>query len=302
MTRAGRDEAATVSLQEAADRLGVHYMTAYRYVRTGQLPAERRDGRWTVTAGDLAAFERQRRAPAPAARWPTGPGGRGGGDRYGARLLDRLVAGDEPGAWQVVEAALVARTGADRVHTELLAPCLREVGDRWERGDLDVGGEHVASAVAARLAARLAPLCARRGRSRGTVVLAGPPGEQHGLPVTLATNVLRARGWDVVELGPNTPTDDLVRAARGADRLLAVGLSVGSDATLDAAAATIAELRRELPEVPLLVGGPGVPTEAAARDLGADAWASDADRLADLLASGLLGTGGGPEERRLGGR
>ena len=24
-----------VSLQEVADRLGVHYMTAYRYVRTG---------------------------------------------------------------------------------------------------------------------------------------------------------------------------------------------------------------------------------------------------------------------------
>ena len=26
-----------LTLQEAADRLGVHYMTAYRYVRTGRL-------------------------------------------------------------------------------------------------------------------------------------------------------------------------------------------------------------------------------------------------------------------------
>ena len=28
-----------LTLQEAADLLGVHYMTAYRYVRTGRLPA-----------------------------------------------------------------------------------------------------------------------------------------------------------------------------------------------------------------------------------------------------------------------
>ena len=30
-----------ITLHEAAARLGVHYMTAYRYVRTGRLPAER---------------------------------------------------------------------------------------------------------------------------------------------------------------------------------------------------------------------------------------------------------------------
>ena len=39
-----------ITLQEAADRLGVHYMTAYRYVRTGRMPATRaraRSGGWT---------------------------------------------------------------------------------------------------------------------------------------------------------------------------------------------------------------------------------------------------------------
>ena len=29
----------TLGLRECAERLGVHYMTAYRYVRTGMLPA-----------------------------------------------------------------------------------------------------------------------------------------------------------------------------------------------------------------------------------------------------------------------
>jgi excisionase family DNA binding protein len=288
--------AGALTLQEVADRLGVHYMTAYRYVRTGQLAAVRRDGRWTVAAGDLAAFERSRspapvrgRRPARAAGVASlggvdGASGDGAG-RYQDRLLERLLAGDEAGAWRVVESALVARMGADRAHLDLLAPCLREVGDRWARGTLSVGGEHVASTVAARLVARLAPLCARRGRSRGTVVLGGSPGELHGLPIALVTNVLRSRGWEVVEMGPNTPTADLVRAAQGADRLRAVGVSVGSDAALGAAAGMLAEVRTHVPGVPLLVGGPGVPDAVVARRLGGDAWAADADRFDALLSA-----------------
>ena len=40
-TRTVASLAEPISLQEAASRLGVHYMTAYRYVRTGRLPAQR---------------------------------------------------------------------------------------------------------------------------------------------------------------------------------------------------------------------------------------------------------------------
>ena len=37
-----------LTLQEAADLLGVHYMTAYRYVRTGRLPGTRVGAHWQV--------------------------------------------------------------------------------------------------------------------------------------------------------------------------------------------------------------------------------------------------------------
>jgi methanogenic corrinoid protein MtbC1 len=270
--------------------LGVHYMTAYRYVRTGQLSASRRDGRWVVTRDELASFERDRSSP------PRGGRRRAGADRavdqrdagqrrYRARLLERLLAGDEAGAWHVVESALVTRMSADVVHLDLLAPCLREIGDRWAAGTLSVGGEHVASAVAVRLAARLAPLSARRGRTRGALVIGGSPGELHGLPITLVTNVLRSRGWEVVELGPNTPAADVVEAAGHTDRLRAVGVSVGSDMAKASAARTLAAIRERFPDVPLLAGGPAVPDTTVARGLGADRWAADADEL-DALLSG----------------
>ena len=37
-----------LTLLQVADKLGVHYMTVYRYVRTGRLPATRVGGIWQV--------------------------------------------------------------------------------------------------------------------------------------------------------------------------------------------------------------------------------------------------------------
>jgi methanogenic corrinoid protein MtbC1 len=241
-------------------------------------------------AGPGAGDDTGGRAPSsPGAEGTGGPGptrpGDDGGERYRTRLLERLLAGDEAGGWHVVESALVARMRPDRAHLDLLAPCLREVGDRWAAGTLTVGDEHVASVTAARLAARLSPLRGRRGRTRGTVVLAGAPGELHGLPIILLANVLRARGWGVVELGPDTPPDAVVDAARDVDRLVAVGISIGRDRAVAAGARVLAETRAALPDVLLLVGGPGVPDAAAARRIGGDAWGADADEVDALLTA-----------------
>ena len=42
-----------MTLQEAADQLGVHYMTAYRYIRQGRLPATREGAEWRIRAVDV---------------------------------------------------------------------------------------------------------------------------------------------------------------------------------------------------------------------------------------------------------
>ena len=92
-----------LTLQEAADQLGVHYMTAYRYVRHGLLEAEKHGGTWQVSE---EAVERFRSGDgAPVTRGDRAP--------WAKRLEARLVAGDAAGSWGVVEAAL-ARARAQR--------------------------------------------------------------------------------------------------------------------------------------------------------------------------------------------
>ncbi len=262
----------SLTLPQAAEELGVHYMTVYRYVRTGQLPAERVGGAWRVDRADLELVRRpaQRGSPRPRAA-PTSP----------ARLQSRLVAGDEAGAWGLLESSLASDRTPEEVLLELIAPTLRSIGTQWERGRLSVADEHRASAVANRLIGRLGARFGRRGVRRGTVILAAGPGERHALPVAIAANLLRWRGFAVVELGADTPGDALVDAVTQAHDVVAVGIAYTWSGASSSARRTIADVRRAAPGVPVLVGGAAIADADHARRLGAD-------RFTDGRADGLV--------------
>lgn len=268
MTTTGR-----VSLSEAAERLGVHYMTVYHYVRTGRLAAERQGATWSVALEDLEAL---RAAPPRRAR---------GAPRVErpARLGDRMVVGDEAGAWHVIEGAMGSGAEPAEVYTEILAPALRRIGERWENGEISVADEHRASVVASRLVGRLGPRFARRGRSRGSVVLGAAPGELHALPGAMLADLLRGAGFEALDLGADVPAASFVETARGADRLVAVLVGATSSGREEALGQVVAALRAGGVSVPILLGGRAVRDARAARRLGGDGW-SGADAREALAA------------------
>ncbi len=263
-----------IGLREAAERLGVHYMTAYHYVRTGQLPAERNGAQWTVAVSDLQRVASGRGAPAHHRTARV--------ERPG-RLVDRLVAGDEAGAWKVVEGALSSGSDPADIYLHVLVPALRSIGDGWERGDLTVADEHRASAVAARIIGRLGPRFARRGRTRGTVVLGAPPGEQHGLPGAILADLLRIAGFEPIDLGANTPALSFAQTALGADRVVAVLIGATTQGREAAVRKVVLTLRKAKVAAPVLLGGPAIVDADHARKLGADGF-SGHDAIAAVAA------------------
>ncbi len=266
-------DARQMTLHEAAEVLGVHYMTVYRYVRLGQLEAHKVGGTWQVDEGDLRAF---RAHPAVVVGRPQAP--------WSQRLEHRLIAGDANGAWGVVEAALTGGADFDEIYLEVMAPAMVSIGARWARGELDISVEHRATAILTRLLGRLGHRFGRRGRSKGSVVLGAPAGELHSLPVAMAADLVRQRGWDVSDLGADVPAASFVHAAVGTDDLVAVGLSATLEGTLDSMRAALEALRSGLPGgVALVVGGQAVRDQAHALSLGADGYASDGRALVGFL-------------------
>jgi excisionase family DNA binding protein len=252
-----------ISLQEAASRLGVHYMTAYRYVRTGRLPARRDGAQWFVDPRDLDRMQQQDHAR---------PGGRRAKADRTAILTARMTAGDEAGAWRVIDDALASGMDPAAVYLDLLAPVLRGVGAGWAAGTVTIAEEHRASAVALRLIGRLGPQFARRGRKRGIVIIGAPAGDQHSLPGAIVADLLRGEGFEVIDLGANTPDSSFAETAQDATRLVAVVIGVTAPGCDNAVQSIVQALRRSGSTVPVLIGGAAINAAEHALRLGADAW------------------------------
>lgn len=257
--------AAALNLKQVARELGVHYMTVYRYVRSGRLPARREGTGWVVEASDVAALAR----PVEGAVPPVD---------HVARMRDRLVEGDESGAWTVAEAALVAGWDPEAVVVDLVSEAVRGV----RPGD-GPAAAHLAVVTGTRVASSVGSRFRRRGRSRGSVVLGAPSGEAHSFGLAVIADVVRLRNFTVLELGGDVAGDAFLDASRRADRLVAVGVGVTGPEHLPAAWAVVDALRASQPRVPVLVGGQAVASAEVAELSGADGWAPDARSLADLI-------------------
>jgi MerR family transcriptional regulator, light-induced transcriptional regulator len=140
-------------------------------------------------------------------------------------LTEALDAFDEPRAQAILDRLLGVST-LDALLSEVVLPYLRELGSRWARGEATIAQEHFATAV---LRGRLLGIARGWGVGIGpTAVLACLPGERHDLGLIAFGLALRARGWRIVYLGPDTPIETVDEVSRDLERSLVV-LSAVSD-------------------------------------------------------------------------
>jgi methanogenic corrinoid protein MtbC1 len=172
------------------------------------------------------------------------------------RLAGALDAFDERETQAVIDELLAIYT-LDTVLRDVVLPYLRELGERWARGEISVAQEHYASGL---LRGRLLGLARGWGRGVGPrVVLAGAPGELHDLGLVAFGLALHARGWRVTFLGQDTPVTDVAAVARTLEPELVV-----IAATAPEHLSSVARELRALSEVaPLAVAGAGADASLA---------------------------------------
>ncbi len=251
----GTADGGLLTLQEAADHLKVHYMTAYRWVRKGELPAFKAGGRLRVRGEDLARFVADREVDVIS---PSHPGQHTAWPVHVDRLHRHLIAGDGVEAGALVRKVVADGAPAGDVYLYLLSPALRRVGSDWAEGRISVSVEHRASEIATTLMARLGEHFRRRGPSRGTAVTLTPPGDQHRLGSMMVADFLRAGGFEVHHLGADVPIDDLELFLRlsPADVVCVSITNPSSDPDIYAGLA--AASRASNPDVVVVFGGQGV--------------------------------------------
>lgn len=146
------------------------------------------------------------------------------------------------------------RQGLQRFVIDTVAPINRAVGDAWMRGELLIFEEHLCTELlqgALRTAINAFP----RQDTRPRVLMTTLPNEQHGLGLSMVEALLVPEGAHCISLGPQTPVDDIRRAAVAHDANI-VALSFSSAFPLRQATDSLSNLRRYLPAgVALWAGG-----------------------------------------------
>lgn len=167
-----------------------------------------------------------------------------------ARLSLALDQFDEAGA-QAAFDSLLAGFGIDIVLRDVVLPYLRDLGERWLRGEMSIAQEHFASAL---LRGRLLGLARGWGSGRGPLgLLACLPGDQHDLGLICFGLALRGHGWRITFLGPDTPLATTMETAR----LLRPAFVVVSAADADHAVAAETGLAEIAQYAPLAIAGGG---------------------------------------------
>ena len=118
------------------------------------------------------------------------------------------------------------------------------------------------------------------GASKGRIVLATVKGDVHDIGKNIVRVILENYGFEVIDLGRDVPVETVVDTVREKDVHL-VGLSALMTTTLKSMEETIAALHAAGLDCKIMVGG-AVLTPEYAEKIGADWYAKDAKRSADI--------------------
>ncbi len=121
----------------------------------------------------------------------------GGEEQTCAKMIDNLVRQNIP---------------LPTIYQGVLGEAMRLVGKWYEVEAIDVGQEHLASAITERMMARLIQYSPAPRKHAPTAVLACVEGNWHTIGLRMISDMLRLRGWRSVYLGASVPKASIFNA------------------------------------------------------------------------------------------
>ena len=190
----------------------------------------------------------------------------GGPDAASSAFVERILEAAQQFRAAECEQALtlaIASLPPQQLITDVLAPLLREVGDRWHRGEFAIAQERLVSTAVRRHIGLVLDTYDRAARG-AAIVFATLPGERHELGLLMSALTCASRGLRTHYLGPDVPPVEIARFARAVGAS-AVALSVVLLEQLPGLPQQLEALVAELgPGIDVWVGGPGTRSMEAA--------------------------------------
>jgi corrinoid protein of di/trimethylamine methyltransferase len=207
------------------------------------------------------------------------------------QLRQALITADKESGLEATNALVDGGADPVIILQDAMAAAMFTLGAMWSRGEVFLP-EVVASATLFKMCNEIVEpaLLAAGGEKQitGRVILATVKGDLHDLGKNMVGAMLKTAGFEVTDLGKDTPTDKIINAVREMQPDI-VGMSALLTTTVPQQKVVIEALKKEglFDQVKVMVGGAPV-TQEWADEIGADGFAPDAPEAVSR-AKALLG-------------
>jgi corrinoid protein of di/trimethylamine methyltransferase len=211
-----------------------------------------------------------------------------------AKILNEIKkaiwAYDTEATLKATRKAIDAKIDPMEIIEKGLVPAIDKVGDQFERMEIFLPDLMMAADAVKASVALLLPLLPKEGKGiKSTVIAATVQGDVHEIGKNIVASMLMAKGFNVIDLGVDVKTSDLVeQALKSKAKIIAASAlmssTIGSQKDIIDYLTSIGERKK----VAVLIGG-GPTSQKWADEIGADGWgkdATDAVRLAEKFSKG----------------
>lgn len=176
--------------------------------------------------------------------------------------LTNLLRGNRSACTRTVEKLLEHNIPVYELYLGLFQPSLYDVGRLWERNEISVAVEHLATAITESLLTLVYPILFRTERVGKKAVISCVTHEYHQIGAKMAADAFELNGWDSYFLGANTPVSDLIELVDQTQPDI-VGLSLAVYSHVPQLNDAIEQLRSTFPGANVLVGGQAFRSDGA---------------------------------------
>ena len=199
------------------------------------------------------------------------------------QLKNAIIDGFEPEAKEAVEALLSENANPVEIVRDVLIPAMDTVADLWKNGDYFMSDVILCANAFGEAMNIITPALQKANfKTHGKFLIGVVEGDMHDLGKNIVVAMLRANGFEVVDIGVNRPVADFVEAVRKEKPdILGIGAYMSTTMGLIKDVIDAIEAAGLRDGLKISAGGVCV-NEEAAKAAGADVFGGDAMHTVEL--------------------
>ncbi len=168
--------------------------------------------------------------------------------------LENLIEGNRHQCSKIINELLDGGTDVKTVYNDIFRDSLYEIGRKWERNEISVAVEHMATSITESLMNLVYPYLFSQEHKNRKAIISSAVNEYHQIGGRMVADIIEMNGWDSYYLGANTPLTELLRMIEE-KKPDVVGLSVSMYYNLYRLSDYISSIQQQFPFVDVIVGG-----------------------------------------------